>query len=39
MEVDPVFPQRREIRRKRHFDEVQDNASNNASRQREVFRS
>ncbi|CAN1193974.1 Zinc finger MYM-type protein 1 [Linum perenne] len=35
MEVDPVFPQRREIRRKRHFDEVQDNASNNASLSRE----
>ncbi|CAN1168171.1 Zinc finger MYM-type protein 1 [Linum perenne] len=35
MDVDPVFSQRREIRRKRHFDEVPDNVSNNASLYRE----
>ncbi|CAN0915984.1 Zinc finger MYM-type protein 1 [Linum grandiflorum] len=35
IEVDPVFPQRREIRRKRHFDEIQDNESTDASLSRE----
>ncbi|CAN0847920.1 Zinc finger MYM-type protein 1 [Linum grandiflorum] len=35
MEVDPVFPQRREIKRKRHFDEIRDNESTDASLSRE----
>ncbi|CAN0912413.1 Zinc finger MYM-type protein 1 [Linum grandiflorum] len=35
MEVDPVFPQRREIRRKRHFDKIRDNDSTDASLSRE----
>ncbi|CAN1189550.1 hypothetical protein LINPERPRIM_LOCUS24546, partial [Linum perenne] len=35
MEVDPVFPRRREIKRKKHFDEVQNDVSNRASLSRE----
>ncbi|CAN1805610.1 Zinc finger MYM-type protein 1 [Linum perenne] len=35
MEVDPVFPRRREIKRKKYFDEVQNDVSNSASLSRE----
>ena len=31
MNIDPIFPQRREIRRKKHFDEISNNASSSVS--------
>ncbi|CAN0925948.1 Zinc finger MYM-type protein 1 [Linum grandiflorum] len=35
MDVDPIFPQKRVIKRKKHFDEVLESSSSNASLSRE----